>query len=189
MGIEVPVVIPEEMPVSDVAADGISESALQSAQKDPRPAGPRTRRYASGPAKPRVSIAEKKDVKAKITMMLLPPAAIWGRYDEYCGTAFVRVVPELAEDLAEIFSDSAEVMAWFASGAGWLKYLKLLNTLQPVGEMMWAHHISHTVGEVRNGPAAGPANAPDWDTQYTVPTQQQARTVPSADRIDAARAG
>jgi hypothetical protein len=177
----VPVEFPEDT-LDQMQGTSVTEGTLFGAQKDPQPS--RARVYAKAPSvKPKVSVAEKKDVKAKIAMLLLPPAAIWGRYDQYCGTAFAQVIPELSEDLVEIFADSAEIMAWFASGTGWMKYLKLLNTLQPVGEMIWAHHISHTVGEVNKDGYAPDANATDWDTRYIVPTQQQARTVPSADSL------
>lgn len=183
-----PVEFPEETLDRKGPGDGVSETELSTAQKDPRPA--RARRFyttQTQKSSSRVTASEKKDVQGKISMLLLPPAAIWGRYDEYCGSAFAKVIPQLSADLAEIFADNAEIMAWFASGAGWMKYLKLLNTLQPVGEMMWAHHIAHTVGEVKNGtngPLAGPTNAADWDTRYIVPTQQQARHVPSADSLN-----
>jgi hypothetical protein len=179
-----PVEYPEEILDGLPGSSNVSESELGNAQKDPQPSRAR-RVYAKPQVKPRVSVAEKKDVQGKISMLLLPPAAIWGRYDEYCGSAFAQVIPQLSADLAEIFADNAEIMAWFASGAGWMKYLKLLNTLQPVGEMMWAHHVAHTVGEVKNKDGyAPPANAREWDTTYIVPTQQQARTVPSADSLN-----
>lgn len=165
----------------------VGESDLANAAKDPQPARSRKIQIKPQPstARARVTAADKKDMKAKISLMLLPGAALWGRWDEYCGSAFAKVVPQLSEDLADIFADNAEIVAWFAGGTGWLKYLKLLNTLQPVGEMMWAHHIAKTVGEVKNGT---PPTGVDWD-QYTVPTPgappgQQARSVPSADSLN-----
>jgi hypothetical protein len=183
------VVIPEN--TESITGDSASpESILEGAPKDPQP--DRIKRMVRlapqpGSARARVSAADKKDIRAKISMMLLFPGGLWARADDYCGPAFMKVIPQLSEDLADILSDNAEIVAWFASGAGWLKYLKLLSTLQPVAEMMWQHHISKTVGEevAQNGSAS-----PDWE-RYTVPrpgtfAAQSARSVPTADQINQA---
>lgn len=169
--------------ISDSGWKTVSENDLTNAAKDPAPAG-RSRRVTnvSNSSRNKANASDKRDMKAKISMMLLPAAGLWGSADEYCGSAFAKIVPDLAEDLADIFADNAEIVAWFAQGSSWLKYLKLLSTLQPVGVMLYQHHVTHTVGEVKNDATSEPNHARGWES-YTVPGQT-ARTVQSADSIN-----
>lgn len=160
---------------------------LETAPKDPQPSRAPRRVFATKPTvnKRQASAATKKDLQAKIAMMLLPGAALWGNVDEYCGGAFAQVVPQLSEDLANILADNAEVVAWFAD-SDWLKWVKLVSTLQPVGMMIFRHHIAHTVGGEDGNPSnvspiAG-RNRQSFDA-YRVPRQQASR-VPSADEIN-----
>jgi hypothetical protein len=178
----VPVIVPDQETSTESGWTTVSENDLASAPKDPAPAGRSRRVPTVTTARGRVTASDKRDIKAKIAMMLLPGASLWGSVDPFCGTAFAKVVPDLSEDLADILADNAEIVAWFASGAGWLKYLKLLSTLQPVAVMVYQHHIAHTVGEVKDDATSEPNHARQWES-YTVPGQA-ARTVTRADSLN-----
>ena len=110
-----------------------------------------------GARKIRVTATTRRDISAKVGMLLLVPGKIWEARDPWCGGAFVTQLPATRDALADIICDSADLVAWFTGPAGgFMKYLSLATALQPVGIMVWAHHVAHSVGS-----PDGQASQPD----------------------------
>ncbi len=109
-----------------------------------------------GARKIRVTATTRRDISAKVGMLLLVPGKIWEARDPWCGGAFVTQLPATRDALADIICDSADLVAWFTGPAGgFMKYLSLATALQPVGIMVWAHHVAHSVGS-QDGQAPQP---------------------------------
>jgi hypothetical protein len=118
----------------------------------PIPPGPE-RKGRTGAAK--VTATVRKDIYAKISLGLELPGRVWAARDPYCGGAFVVQRPAIADALADIVCDSADLVAWFTGPAGgFMKYLKLAAALQPVAVTVYGHHIAHAIG-AENGQAEG----------------------------------
>lgn len=95
----------------------------------------------------RVTAATRKDIAAKVQLMLFVPGKVWETRDPWCGGIFVHQIPDTTDALADIICDSPDLVTFFTGPAGgFMKYLKLLTALQPVGVMAWQHHIAHTIG-------------------------------------------
>lgn len=138
-------------PVAAAVPDPAGPAELQ---QDPEPEyltgparGARGKGKARSKAAPvRVTEAVKKDIRAKTAMMLTLPATAFALRDPYCGGVAREIVPDTAEALTEIFIESADVVAWFTAGSGYLRYIKLLTVLQPLFSAIGAHHVTHTAG-------------------------------------------
>lgn len=116
---------------------------------------PRHGEKKTAPAPVKVTAALRKDVQAKTALLLGMGATAWSARDAYCGGAAMEAVPDVSAALADIFCDSPDIVRWFSSGSGYLKWLNLAAALQPVAGAVWGHHIAHTQG--------GEADAPGWD--------------------------
>jgi hypothetical protein len=91
-------------------------------------------------------VAVKKDVKAKLQMLLMPGAAIYQARDPLCGGVFAQSVPDVAEAMVDIICDSPDLLNWFIGGTGgYMKYFSLLTALMPWAQMTFAHHVAHSV--------------------------------------------
>jgi hypothetical protein len=102
----------------------------------------------------RVSGTARKDIAAKVGVMLAVPGHVWQARDPLCGGTFVRQAPAIADALTDLICESADLVAFFTGpGGGFMKYLTLATALQPVGVVVWAHHIAHSAGEPQSGPA------------------------------------
>ena len=96
----------------------------------------------------RVTAAGRKDVAAKLQLMLFVPGSVWATRDPYCGGTFMHQLPETVDALTDIVCDSADLYAFFTGpGGSFMKYMKLILALQPVGVMAWQHHIAHAITE------------------------------------------
>jgi hypothetical protein len=105
-------------------------------------------------AKPRVRVtaATRKDVQAKIGIMLAIPGRIWAARDPLCGGTFLQQLPETTTALTDIVMDSADLVNFFTGpGGAFMKYLNLAAALQPVGVIVYAHHVAHSVALDDNG--------------------------------------
>jgi len=98
--------------------------------------------------KPRVNVTTRKDIAAKVGMLLYVPGKIWETRDPWCGGTFVAQLPATTEALTDIICDSADLVAFFTGPAGgFMKYLNLMTALAPVAQVAYGHHISHTIGQ------------------------------------------
>jgi hypothetical protein len=103
----------------------------------------------------RVTASIRQDITAKIALPLEIGGRIWQARDPLCGGTFVDCRPDIAEAVADIVCDSADLVAFFTGpGGAFMKYLNLGAALWPVAEMVAAHHVYHTV-ELAEG-EAGP---------------------------------
>jgi hypothetical protein len=94
----------------------------------------------------RVTATIRADITAKISMPLEIGGRIWAVRDPLCGGVFVQQRPDIADALADIICDSADLVAFFTGpGGAFMKYLNLGAALWPVLEVVAAHHVYHTV--------------------------------------------
>lgn len=101
----------------------------------------------------RVTAAGRKDVAAKLQLILFVPGQVWATRDPYCGGTFINQLPETVDALTDIICDSADLYAFFTGpGGSFMKYLKLILALQPVGVVAWQHHIAHAIQEDTSQP-------------------------------------
>ena len=108
-------------------------------------------------APPKLSgVALRRDIHAKIRVITVPAAHVYQLRDPVCGGVAVQIEPGVSESLADIVLDSPDLIAWFTGPAGgFMKYFDLLSKLAPLGGVIWAHHIAHTISaeESVNGQA------------------------------------
>ena len=110
----------------------------------------------------RVTAATRKDIAAKLQLIMFVPGKVWETRDPYCGGMFVHQLPETVDALTDIICDSPDLVAFFTGPAGgFMKYMKLILALQPVGVTAWQHHIAHAIG----GPESNGQAQPDM-AQY-----------------------
>lgn len=94
-----------------------------------------------------VTAAVKKDIAGKLAFLMTIPAMMWSVSDPYCGGEFQQTIPPLSAALADIVTDSPDLVTWFTSGGGYMKWLTTITLLQPTLTMMWKHHVSHSIGD------------------------------------------
>ena len=149
---------------TEVVADAEAE-----ADKDPEPKreSPKPFRLPRDTTvKTRITAAQKRDIRAKVEFILTPSAAMIGNVDPFCGPVFVQQAPEIAQALTDIICDSPDLVRWFTgagSAGGYMKYLTLVMACLPVGTVVFAHHVTHSIGE----PA--PDTVPEDWSQYNAP--------------------
>jgi hypothetical protein len=139
-------------------------------ERDPDPA------HEGAPDTPRPKIAitatVRKDIRAKIALMLGIPAMMIKKRDPWCGTVLVEQVPDIADALADLVADSPDLVEFFTGSGTYMKWLKLAVALQPVAEMGWHHHILRAVGhedEQDQRQGVGPAGDMPAETPYHAP--------------------
>ena len=107
----------------------------------------------------KVTATVRRDIEAKIRMMLEVPGRVWESRDPLCGGMFVQQLPATSAAWTDIVCDSPDMVAWFTGvGGGFMKWLNAIVALQPVGMVVWGHHVAHTLeipGE-HDGDQAGP---------------------------------
>lgn len=109
------------------------------------------------PATRKVTTAVKKDIKGKLTMLLMVIGGTWASRDPYCGQALVDAIPDrpspadddamsegLASSLTELVCGSPELVRWFSTGGRYLRWMSVAMAVQPVIQAMVAHHITHS---------------------------------------------
>jgi hypothetical protein len=110
------------------------------------PSSTATRRTKRRKTQVKVTAAMRKDIKAKVALGLTIGGNGWKVRDPLCGDAFLTAAPEVSEALTDIFCDSPDIVRWFTAGGGYMKWLNLLQALQPVLMIITQHHITHSVG-------------------------------------------
>jgi len=121
-------------------------------------------RAGHGSGKIRVTATVRRDIEAKLGLMLMVPGRIWASRDPLCGGAFIESEPEIRAAAVELICQSADLVAFFeGAGGGFMLWLNLMVACQPVLMTVWAHHIAHSL-ELREDGAVT-ATAPDM-AQY-----------------------
>jgi hypothetical protein len=153
-----------------IAPDVFGEGEDFELAKDPEPkrgSGP-IRDAANKKSPVKVTPAVRKDIRAKLALLLGLPASIVKRRDPVCGTVMLQQVPDVSDALADIMCDSPDLVAFFtSSGSGYMKWLTLATALQPVLETGFKHHVSHSIGNQENE-GSGPPVHQDW-SRYAAP--------------------
>lgn len=140
----VEITYPEIADVEDIQAEPEPEDL----PKDPEP----KRKPSKTPrqSRTRVTAAVKKDVEAKIAMMVGLPAAMLTPYDPICFGALTDVTPELAKALTDLAVQSPDLVAWFTSSGKFMTWFSIAMILQPVAVAAYKHHVTHELGEHAN---------------------------------------
>jgi hypothetical protein len=158
--------------IAEEAAQIVAEASAADpeVQLDPEPKRESPKAFrpsAKGTAsKVRVTAAEKRDIRAKVEFILAPSAVMIGNVDPFCGPVFTRQAPEIAQALTDIICDSPDLVRWFTgagSAGGYMKYLTLVMACLPVGTVVFAHHVTHSIGE------PPPDTVPEDWSQYNAP--------------------
>jgi hypothetical protein len=121
--------------------------------------GGKTPKAAPAPP-PKITANIRKDVQAKIRIVLQPAANVWNVRDPFCGRVAVQQEPDVSAALAAIVCDSPDLLAFFTGPAGgFMKYFELFMALWPVLMAVQAHHIAHAV-KAPGGDPVQPPQAP-----------------------------
>lgn len=112
----------------------------------------------------RVTAAMKRDIEGKIAFGLMVTGQMWSMTDPVCGNAFLEVSPDAARDLTPILCQSPEVVRFLTKSGNYMLWVKLVMTLAPVFQVVFAHHIAKRIGMdyIPNG------YAPTPDSEYVV---------------------
>lgn len=141
---------------------------------DPQPSrrskqGRRRMRSSTAAASKKATAAEKTAIRDALTMLYTLPA--WGLQmrDAHCGGALMDQRDAIVDALVPIVARNPAMVAFFTAGnAPWMEYLALFQALLPVGQMVWGHHVTHTVGGEAGG--VGPAGGVPVDlSAYAAP--------------------
>jgi hypothetical protein len=105
----------------------------------------------------KITAGIRKDIDAKVGIMLELPGRVWEARDPLCGAVFVQQLPSTRSALVDLICQSPDLVAWFTGvGGGFMLYLNLLAALQPVAVTVWAHHIAHSIEAPGQQQQAGP---------------------------------
>jgi hypothetical protein len=112
--------------------------------------------------RPKITDSVRRDIRGKVSLMLMMPAAVFARRDEVCGPVLLGQIPEIADALTEVLIDSPDVVAFFtAAGGRYMKWVALGTALEPVATVAWQHHVAR-----RDSRGGGPGQS--WNGE-TVP--------------------
>lgn len=120
---------------------------------------------------PKITQAVRKDIRAKVAMLLGIVAAGWEARDPHCGGALGMSIPDQENDdettspgiataLTDIFCDSPDIVNWFTTSGKYMKWLTLAMTLQSFVSTVIAHHITHRLRDEGTP-------EPDWSVYAT----------------------
>jgi hypothetical protein len=114
---------------------------------DPKPSRRKSaRKIPVSTGKP--TVAQKKQVRDALLLLMTPATGFWAMRDQHCGGAAFEQREAIVDAMVPIICRNANMLRWFtAADAPWLDYLALLTALQPVGMSVWQHHVKHTIGE------------------------------------------
>jgi hypothetical protein len=91
--------------------------------------------------------ADRDQVRDALTMLYTLPA--WGltMKDPHCGGVLMQQRDDIIKSLVPIVCRNPGMLAFFtAANAPWMDYLALMQALLPVGQAVWGHHVTRTVG-------------------------------------------
>jgi hypothetical protein len=139
---------------------------------DPEPAkAPKAGKSSRGSRPPKVTDAVRRDMRAKVALMITMPAVVFARRDELCGSVLLVQVPEIADALTDILADAPDVVAFFTAGGGvYMKWLALGTALEPVATAAWQHHVARR--DIQGG-------GPDGWNGETVPPDESRYHAPA----------
>lgn len=140
--------------------DAQAQAPRQPAQPDPPPGhvAPDRRRRGRGIPPPgkaglnpvKVTATIRKDVRAKVGIVLVPATELWAMRDNVCGAVAVQQEPRISDALATLICDSPELLNWFTGPTGqFMKYFELFMAVLPILMAVRAHHLTHSPTQVR----------------------------------------
>jgi len=148
-------VIGDDEPDDDLFADFDLDEDVPA---DPPPlhvapsGGQRGKQKQAGHSQRRVTVNVKRDIEAKLGMMLLVPGKVWEARDPVCGAQFVASVPDIRAAAVELICQSPDLIEFFmGAGGGFMLWLNLLVACQPVVMTVWMHHIAHSITKGEDG--------------------------------------
>lgn len=111
----------------------------------------------------KITSTVKKDIQAKVSVLLLLPAGVWTNMDPVCGSHFQQTIPDLSVALTDIICGSNDMVKWFTKSGSFMNWLALFSVLQPVAVTIWQHHVSHKLDD------EGYENEPADYSAYSAP--------------------
>lgn len=117
---------------------------------DPQPARrskAQRRRQLRATAPKKATKGEQDQVRDALTMLYTLPA--WGLRirDPHCGGTLMDQRDAIIDALVPIVCRNPAMLTFFtAANAPWMEYLALFQALLPVGQGIWGHHVTHTIG-------------------------------------------
>jgi hypothetical protein len=151
-------------------ADTLPDVVDDTLPEDPKPtrrARARSTNNRGSQPSNRVTAAQRKAVHDALEMMIVLPAGIAELRDPYCGAALSAQADAIVDRLTPIVCRNAAMLAWFTEGAGYLDWLGLATAIWPVLTTVWAHHVTHSIGQ--EGDGHGERAAVDDFSQYSAP--------------------
>lgn len=140
-------------------------------EQDPAPKRPKASKQAKGaPAK--ITEAVRKDIRGKVVLLAAIPAGMFAQRDPVCGEVLEEQLPEISDAVTDLICDSPDLVVFFTSGAGYMKWLRLAAACGPVASVMYQHHIVKSIGSEQRGGAAS------WDG-FTVPADESRYHAPA----------
>lgn len=131
---------PETLSADPGPAHG-SKAWQKFAKEHPLGSGPKGRA-----APKRVTATVRTDISSKISLVLEIPGRVWQARDPVCGSVFIEQRPAIADALTEIVCGSPDLVAWFTGQGGqFMLWFNLVMAVWPVGTMVMAHHVYHTI--------------------------------------------
>lgn len=138
--------VPDDASTLTGAVEGLEPEDGLAPDPQPSRRTRRNRRQAPAP-RARVGKAESDQVRDALTMLYTLPA--WGLKlkDPHCGGSLLEQRDDIVKTLVPIVCRNPAMLAFFtAANAPWMDYLAFAQALFPVGQTIWAHHVTHTVG-------------------------------------------
>jgi hypothetical protein len=120
------------------------DDAARETPNDPPPKD--QEEYKPPKSKVRVTAATRRDIEGKIAFGLMTTGQMWSLTDPVCAGAFLEVAADTARDLTPILCQSPEIVSFLTKTGSYMLWVKLLMTLTPVFQTIFAHHIAKRVG-------------------------------------------
>jgi hypothetical protein len=141
--------LPEDLEVPDYPPTDDSDSASRSLDEDalePDPA-PRRGKKITRTAVRKVTATQKRQIEDAVSLLLTTLGAGISFRDQHCGPALTEHADNIADKLVPIIARNPKWVEWFCGSTGFLDAMGLVIAFRPLLTTVWAHHVTHTVGE------------------------------------------
>lgn len=99
------------------------------------------------PLEIKITASVRRDIEGKLAFMFGMTGNLWQMVDPVCGTALMQNSPNICKALVPIMCQSQAVVAWFQKASNFSMYLNLIMAVFPVLSVIYAHHLSHSIGQ------------------------------------------
>jgi len=109
----------------------------------------------------KITAAVRRDIEGKLAFGFMMLGQAWALPDPPCGMTLVEHSANIAKKATPVLCQSPEVVKWLSKGGKFILWIDLLMAMTPVLQVVYAHHIAHTLGGPlgsANGQARTPAD-------------------------------